>query len=286
MNKEAEKVVRQLVMDSTLQSGVNDIIERKLPVFSEARSELHARVIAAQHFVSLTTDIIGDHPKLSKTFARHIEKAEEEYMPSYPPISPITNSFFGLWASCDLAIKGSKGSFTAAHCAVALAKRLRLKEEFIEDCKMLSRSRLGVYEVVKVEEGNIRVKEIPTGNSLKAFNNSGHQAEKGELWLTRFAVFPKGEGYNLITPYIIVGDVRKQDLEQFFDRQSLSAGSGNPPKALDRFMKRPQKPFFWYEYVFQGYSSHSDNAIFLMGVPDIPETLPHSDEFVIRANAT
>ena len=41
-------------------------------------------------------------------------------------------------------------------------------------------------------------------------------------------------------------------------------------------MKRGLDERFWFEYVFEAYASHSAEAVFLRGLPDIPESRPHS----------
>jgi hypothetical protein len=50
----------------------------------------------------------------------------------------------------------------------------------------------------------------------------------------------------------------------------------NPPiLAYEELMKYGLIPNYWNEYVFLAYSNHRDNVIFLFGIPDKPETLPH-----------
>jgi hypothetical protein len=34
---------------------------------------------------------------------------------------------------------------------------------------------------------------------------------------------------------------------------------------------------YWNEYVFEGYADHDAEAIFLEGLPDVPESRPHSE---------
>jgi len=34
---------------------------------------------------------------------------------------------------------------------------------------------------------------------------------------------------------------------------------------------------YWNEYIFLAYCNFISNAIFLKGVPDIPDSLPHKD---------
>lgn len=41
-------------------------------------------------------------------------------------------------------------------------------------------------------------------------------------------------------------------------------------------MKRGLDERFWLEYVFEAYASHRAEAILPMGLPDIPESRPHS----------
>jgi hypothetical protein len=34
---------------------------------------------------------------------------------------------------------------------------------------------------------------------------------------------------------------------------------------------------YWNEYVFEGYAGHDLEDIFLEGLPDVPESRPHSE---------
>jgi hypothetical protein len=47
-----------------------------------------------------------------------VTKAEDEYMPSGPPMSPLTGSYFWMWALCDLRIGRSVD--TVASCQIAM----------------------------------------------------------------------------------------------------------------------------------------------------------------------
>ena len=39
-----------------------------------------------------------------RTFRKRLEKLEDDYMPGYPPMSPITGSHFAMWTQCDLRV--------------------------------------------------------------------------------------------------------------------------------------------------------------------------------------
>jgi hypothetical protein len=41
---------------------------------------------------------------------------------------------------------------------------------------------------------------------------------------------------------------------------------------------------YWTEFVFEGYVNHRPGAIFLKGLPDLPESRPHSREYIGDAN--
>ncbi|HUM04893.1 MAG TPA: hypothetical protein VLT90_05490, partial [Terriglobales bacterium] len=45
----------------------------------------------------------------------------------------------------------------------------------------------------------------------------------------------------------------------------------------ERHMKYGPTREYWNDYVFEGYVNHQSDAIFLAGLPDIPESRPHSE---------
>ena len=44
-------------------------------------------------------------------------------------------------------------------------------------------------------------------------------------------------------------------------------------------MKYGPDPNHWNEYIFCAYSGHKDEVIFLTGIPDIRESLPHASAY-------
>ena len=52
-----------------------------------------------------------------------------------------------------------------------------------------------------------------------------------------------------------------------------------PPRTNDprgHLMKYGPEPNHWNEFIFSAYSGHRHEAIFLTGIPDIRESLPHA----------
>jgi len=49
------------------------------------------------------------------------------------------------------------------------------------------------------------------------------------------------------------------------------------PDAYERHMKFGPTRTYWNDFVFEGYVSHRTEAIYLAGLPDVPESRPHSE---------
>ena len=53
-----------------------------------------------------------------RVWADAVAKAEDEYLPSGPPMSPLTSSYFWMWALYDLHI--GKSTDTVTDCQIAI----------------------------------------------------------------------------------------------------------------------------------------------------------------------
>jgi hypothetical protein len=60
------------------------------------------------------------------------------------------------------------------------------------------------------------------------------------------------------------------------DDRTLPKIASEPKLAYARLMKCGLDERFWLEYVFEAYARHRADAVFPMGLPDIPESRPHS----------
>jgi hypothetical protein len=45
----------------------------------------------------------------------------------------------------------------------------------------------------------------------------------------------------------------------------------------ERHMKCGPTPEYWNDFVIEAYVTHQSDAIFLAGLPDVPESRPHSE---------
>jgi hypothetical protein len=79
----------------------------------------------------------------------------------------------------------------------------------------------------------------------------------------------------VVTTPCVIANPGPADWHAYLDR-TLPKIALEPKLAYERLMKRGLDERFWFEYVFEAYASHSAEAVFLRGLPDIPESRPHS----------
>ena len=235
----------------------------------------HAVYVSMENLVSVIAENLSLSGELEESAAA-IEKSEDTYMPGYPPMSPVTTSIFTFWAFFDLRF--GVDNETIGTCILDLGSILRLDEGSIELIKNLQSSRLGVYLHQGVDNNaNVLLYEIFTHKLYRCHSSSKYQGKKGELWLTRLAPPPFNMSdlhVAITTPYVLLGS-SQGDWETYFD-QMLPRFKIEPPLlAYEELMKYGLIPDYWNEYIFQAYANHIDTAIYLHGIPNKPESLPH-----------
>jgi len=81
------------------------------------------------------------------------------------------------------------------------------------------------------------------------------------------------------TGVAVVGSRNIDEAGAAFAREVGRMGSRNLPGKLEAsayIMKHGPTLNHWNEYIFCAYTSHQHNAVFLTGIPDIKESLPHA----------
>jgi hypothetical protein len=241
----------------------------------EGVDPIHAVYAFVQHIVSYFSEGVSQLPEMRK-FARIVAKAEEEYLPSGPPMSPLTGSFFTSWAFFDLQFDGTD---TLATCLIEANEVVCMNPDQLDACQKMSDSRMGIYEHTGRDGKFVRLKELLTGDEFVCHCSSGYQGREGELWYVRLLppLLPEMAAYHVTftTPYILI-ETTKGDWQQFFKR-SLSVPKGaDQRQSLHRHLKYGPDPNYWNEFVFKAYHHHQHDAIFLTGIPDLEATLPHA----------
>lgn len=236
---------------------------------------VHAAYAHIQHVASVFAEAVSPLAEL-KPYYDAAEAAEDEYLPGGPPISPLTHSYFTMWAFFDLRF--GRDDETIGTLLLDVGDRLGLSPEDFAVTRQFQHSRMGIYELRGVEDSRPRLRELITNKEFDCFAASGYVGEAGELWYVR--VVPPIEGYDyhaaITTPYILQ-HTAKADWIAYLDRSLATLAGDNMQSKLHHMLKYGRHPNGWNEFISQAYCGFQSNAIFLAGIPDRPKTLPHGD---------
>jgi hypothetical protein len=144
---------------------------------------------------------------------------------------------------------------------------------FVGVLELLVESSLGLHVHAGATSGRIQLRELVTDEPRTCVCPAGYDGAPGELWLAR--VLPPTsaachEHVVVTTPYVIVNP-GVEAWRTYLARTLANTGKRDNIDAYRGLMKRD-----WSEYVFEAYASHRTEAIFLLGLPDVPESRPHS----------
>jgi hypothetical protein len=255
-----------------LPGGVTDIET----LIKNWHDPIHAVYVFIQQMTAHFGEVVSPLPEM-KTWARFVKKAEDEYLPSGPPVSPLTGSYFWMWALYDLRI--GKSTDTLAHCQIAANDIILMNAHQLDALKKMESSRMGIYEHVGKDGPHIRLKELITDDHFTCHCPSGYVGSKGELWYVR--LLPPLEPEHAIywiamtTPYVLI-EASKSDWIAFLKRTMLQCNGSNDRTRLRNLLKYGLEPNYWNEFVFNSYHHHQHDAVFLTGIPDMQATLPHA----------
>ncbi|MEI6127235.1 MAG: hypothetical protein WCQ99_11865 [Pseudomonadota bacterium] len=239
---------------------------------------VHAMYVNTQNLLSFFAEQISAFTEL-KSFCTRAAKAEDIYLPSGPPLSPLTNSYYSLWLLCDLVFGPDRE--TIIDCFLGVGPGMNVTEMHLKAAFSLKESRMGIYEHMGTDKKTITLKELLTEKTYRCICPSGYEGRKGELWYVRLVPDPLHTvDYFIIftTPYVIYGHAIKE-WEAYFARNDIDATQVGYKSRLDKLMKYGPSIHYWHEYVFLSYSKHSSDVIYLTGIPDCKATLPHAEHY-------
>jgi len=249
---------------------------------------LHALYVYGQNQLSAMIEQLSGLAQLAKLSDAY-SAGEEEYMPSGPPMSPLTNSYFTSWGAFDLVTGVKRESF--ASIAIAVSRYLGTEPALIKVFETLAHSRMGVYHHEGVSGRYIEFTELVSEHRFKAICPSGYAGRRGDLWLARVlppAPMFEQSDYSVVftTPYLL-GELddsghcrraQKADWLAYFARTQAVMKSADDISAYEQLMKYGLSRHYWNEYIFLAYLNHTHDSVLLAGFPDRPESLPHSPE--------
>ena len=235
----------------------------------------HALYAYAQNQAAVLSEQMTQLPPMSR-FVDLVGKAEDEYLPSGPPMSPLTTSYFTCWALFDACIGESRE--TIGTCMIAVTREIGLSPDLLRLIKAMQESRMGFYMHQGFEGAYTVLREMVTGIECRAIVPSGHQGEKGELWFVRVLPPPMpGSSPHVVftTPYLILRPDPEEWLA-YFARTLPKIEPADAKRAYTILMKYGPKRNYWSEYILEAYVNHQKEVVFLAGLPDVEETRPHS----------
>lgn len=235
----------------------------------------HAIYVYAQNQVSVMSEQLTALREMNR-FTRLIARAEDEYLPGGPPMSPLTTSFFTCWAFFDARV--GLAQETIGSITMAIGSAFGMHPELLGVIGLLQKSRMGVYIHEGVDQDVVTLRELVTDRICRAISPSGYRGQKGQLWYARVLPPPLdglAEHVVLTTPYVLVMP-REYEWQQYFRRVLPDAPLQARREAYERHMKFGPSTAYWNEFVFEAYVNHNSDVIFLAGLPDVPESRPHS----------
>lgn len=235
----------------------------------------HAIYVYAQNQTSIMSEQLTALKEMDR-FVKLISKAEEEYMPSGPPMSPLTASFFTCWAFFDACV--GLGEETIATTTMVVGSAFGMHEELVRVIGLMQDSRMAVYAHEGADKDRIILRELVTNRACKAICPSGYRGRRGELWYAR-VLPPPMPGFEehvvFTTPYLLI-DPGEREWLAYFQRTLPDAPTEDRIAAYEHHMKFGPARDYWSEFVFEAYMNHRSDVIFLKGLPDLPESRPHS----------
>jgi hypothetical protein len=245
-------------------------------LIAQGYDPIHAAYIFVHHITSVFSENVSRFPEM-RAYAKEVGSAEEEYMPSGPPMSPLTLSYFSCWAFFDHRI--GKTTDTLAGCLIEANDTICMNPHQLEALRQMSQSRMGIYEHRGTEGGHVWLRELITDRDFLCYCTSGYRGKTGELWYVRLfpPLEPELANYHIVftTPYVLTGQT-KDDWNAYLKRSVVGIKAPAEADALYRLLKFGLGKNYWNEFVFLAYHHHQVDAIFLSGIPDMKATLPHA----------
>lgn len=242
-------------------------------------SDFH-RYTAAFNICTEFGEQLLDKIELLGPFNNRIADKQEEYMPSSPPMSSVTTSFFTTWMALDAPINDEL-TIGLLYLRYIREKKVMLYAE--NAMENLNDSFPSFYQVTggdlerTILWDMVGKREIGAQCAINDLSVATYQPTVGDVWYSR--ILPSLIDENLphvvfTSPYVFRKTGRNY-WEEFFSRRNARKGEGRD--GIVNYLKRGDSFGYWLEFVFQTYVGHTREVIFAEGLPDIKESRPHGD---------
>jgi hypothetical protein len=292
MGTTAEKIadnigsqLRSKIIDLSGLRAAKDIFEEAQigadglkKLISKGHDPSHAIYIFAQRFASVVGEQLCKMKEM-RQFVKIVGEAEDKYQPAGPPLSPLTISYFTMWSLFDVLFGQSHE--TIGTCILRIGPLIDMPSWLLDVISLMQHSAMGIYVHCGIEGNLVRLRALGSQETRLCLVPSGYVGQSGELWFIRMlppaiALFDYHIVFN--TPYILVG-VTERMFASYLDREVGRIGARKLPEKMEAaayIMKYGPTPNHWNEYIFCAYTGYQHEAVFLTGIPDIKESLPHA----------
>ncbi len=225
---------------------------------------------------------------------------EEEYMPGGPPMSPVYDSYLiqHLLAEVPVGIANE----TPYSVLTRMLARDPQRRAFHELAACLAASHLDLYQVHAAKGLNAELENARTGERFEA-HLTGAFLRSGDRVLARVMKFGD-HSYICDSPYLL--DAPINDWIAYLERATspteaaakpepsaskskltskqkaklkAKQRAASPAQDVVRHLKFGESERFWLDYVMDAYLGERNGIVYLAGVPDRPELLPHSEAY-------
>jgi len=238
------------------------------------------------------------------SLARFYDDVEEEYMPGGPPQSPVYDSFAMQFVLG--SVRRGLGNETPYSVLARLLKRDPSRARLQSMAQSLADARFELYRVKSTGDHRAEIEPVRGGRAI-GVRLTGPFLCPGDFGLMRVLSFDN-EHFIADSPYLLKASeedwldhlarivVQQQapgttsapqkasklsSKEQARKRQrdKAKAVRNEPEEVLKRYLQFGLSDRYWFDYVMDAYAGERRGIVFLAGVPDRPELLPHSAEY-------
>ena len=229
-------------------------------------------------------------------YTEALESAEKTYRPGFPPMTPVTDSYFFGWLLSEMKFGANQDNI--GQIALQVFERTGAPDDILKICESVIATRMGIYETIDYSGDQLLVRELVTDRKLVVDTPTEYLGKVGDLRFVRLGppLNPNIEYHSeLTTPYVLRGHTA-DDWTAYLTTampQSVVTADGESTEVEDRLasvFKDDCGAMPWLDFIVRSYVGFEDSAIFLQGIPNDPNSFPDpssvASSFIIELDLT